>query len=365
MAFNIVGFIGLGLIGGSIAKKIKSVNPDTKIYATAYHKETLNEAFKEGIIENDDFLPLSAFSDCDYIFLCAPVQYNIDILYPLKNIIKADCCITDVGSTKTAIHQEVIRLGLESNFIGGHPMTGSEKTGISSSSTTLLENAYYIITPTLKTPPEKIQEFHDFILTLGAIPLVLDYESHDFSTAAISHLPHMLAYTLVNLVQQLDDESGTMKKIAAGGFKDITRIASSSPVMWSDICLSNSEPVLNLIDRYAELLLRLRSLIQTADDESLIEFFQSAKDYRDSMAIQGVRSSVSCYECFVDLPDETGGLASITRVLADHQISIKNIGIVNNREFEEGILHLVFDDENALKLASQLLREEGYTIHNR
>ena len=227
MAFQTIGFIGLGLIGGSIAKKMKSNQPDIKIYATAHHKETIQEAYREGLIENNDLLPLSAFSDCDYIFLCAPVQRNLAYLRQLKDIIRSDCYITDVGSTKTEIHEEVIRLGMEANFIGGHPMTGSEKTGILSATNTLLENAYYIITPTALTPKEEISEFRDFVLSLGAIPLILDYKIHDYSTAAISHLPHMIAYSLVNLVRQIDDDKETMKTIAAGGFKDITRIASS------------------------------------------------------------------------------------------------------------------------------------------
>ena len=127
MAFQTIGFIGLGLIGGSIAKKMKSNQPDIKIYATAHHKETIEEAYREGLIENNDLLPLSAFSDCDYIFLCAPVQRNLAYLRQLKDIIRSDCYITDVGSTKTEIHEEVIRLGMEANFIGGHPMTTSKK----------------------------------------------------------------------------------------------------------------------------------------------------------------------------------------------------------------------------------------------
>ena len=112
MAFQTIGFIGLGLIGGSIAKKMKSNQPDIKIYATAHHKETIQEAYREGLIENNDLLPLSAFSDCDYIFLCAPVQRNLAYLRQLKDIIRSDCYITDVGSTKTEIHEEVIRLGI-------------------------------------------------------------------------------------------------------------------------------------------------------------------------------------------------------------------------------------------------------------
>ena len=117
MAFHKVGFIGLGLIGGSIAQKMKQNNPDIEIYATAHHLSTIEKAYADGLIRNNTLLPLSDFSDCDYIFLCAPVQKNIEYLRELKNIIGPNCCITDVGSTKTAIHEEVISLGLEKNFL--------------------------------------------------------------------------------------------------------------------------------------------------------------------------------------------------------------------------------------------------------
>ena len=365
MKFNKVGFIGLGLIGGSIAKKMKADHPDIHIYATAHHEETVKEAYREGLIDNDTLLPLTAFHDCDIIFLCAPVQRNIDYLSELKDIIQKDCYITDVGSTKTEIHEEVIRLGLEANFIGGHPMTGSEKTGILAADKTLLENAYYIITPTAITPQSDVEDFREFIRSLGSIPLILDYKTHDYSTAAISHLPHMIAYSLVNLVQQIDDDNETMKSIAAGGFKDITRIASSSPVMWQNICASNREQILVLMDKYTALLSRLRSYIEASDEQALLDFFQSAKDYRDSLSLPNIKTESTYYELFVDLPDETGGIAKVSRILADAGISIKNIGIVNNREFEEGILHISFADERSRSKAKELLDAQGYTTHLR
>ena len=365
MKFNKVGFIGLGLIGGSIAKKMKADHPDIHIYATAHHEETVKEAYREGLIDNDTLLPLTAFHDCDIIFLCAPEQRNLDYLSELKDIIQKDCYITDVGSTKTEIHEEVIRLGLEANFIGGHPMTGSEKTGILAADKTLLENAYYIITPTAITPQSDVEDFREFVRSLGSIPLILDYKTHDYSTAAISHLPHMIAYSLVNLVQQIDDDNETMKSIAAGGFKDITRIASSSPVMWQNICASNREQILVLMDKYTALLSRLRSYIEASDEQALLDFFQSAKDYRDSLSLPSIKTESTYYELFVDLPDETGGIAKVSRILADAGISIKNIGIVNNREFEEGILHISFADERSRSTAKELLDAQGYTTHLR
>lgn len=172
MHFDKVGFIGLGLIGGSIARKMKENNPKVSIIATAGHQQTIEDAFELGLIDNNELLELNSFKDCDVIFLCAPVNKNIEYLTQLKDIIKDDCTITDVGSTKTQIHEKVIELGLERNFIGGHPMTGSEKTGILNSDKQLLENAYYIITPTAATTEENLNKFKQFVLSLGSIALI-------------------------------------------------------------------------------------------------------------------------------------------------------------------------------------------------
>lgn len=365
MNFDNVGFIGLGLIGGSIARKMKENNPDIHIIATAGHQSTIEEAFSLGIIENNTVLSLEDFSDCDVIFLCAPVNKNIEYLSQLKNIIKKDCIITDVGSTKTQIHKQVINLDLEKNFIGGHPMTGSEKTGIINSDKRLLENAYYIITPTAQSNPDDLEDFRNFVISLGCIALVLDYNEHDHATAAISHLPHMIAYTLVNLVENIDSENETMKKIAAGGFRDVTRIAASSPVMWENICESNKDQILSLMDQYEENFNTLRNYIANNDSTSLMAYFQKAKNYRDSLILPGTKIRKEYHEIIVDIADETGGIAVIASLLAFQGISIKNIGIIHNREFEEGVLRIEFYDETALESAAEALSERNYTIHRR
>ena len=365
MKLHKIGFIGLGLIGGSIAKKIKANHPDCNIIATAYRETTVKDAYEMGLILNDTLPPISAFSDCDLIFLCAPVEKNLEYLRLLKDVIKNNCIITDVGSTKGQIHKEVIALGLEAQFIGGHPMTGSEKTGIHYANIYLLENAYYIITPTAKNTQKQIDDFYQFVKELGSIPLILDYNTHDYATASISHLPHMIAYTLVNLVKEIDDKNETMKTIAAGGFKDITRIASSSPVMWENICSTNKEQLLKLMDLYMDSLQELRNDIHTSNSKVLMEKFQSAKDYRDSLYVPSVKSHTRIHEIYLDLADETGGIAIIASILAFKGISIKNIGIIHNREFEEGVLRIEFYEEDSLELAVTLLKEKNYVIYKR
>lgn len=365
MSFQKIGFIGLGLIGGSIAKRIKSLYPGVAVIASAGHIETIREAYEMRLIENHDFAAIEDFSDCDYIFLCTPVQKNIEYLRQLKGIVKNSCIITDVGSVKTDIHREVIALGMESQFIGGHPMAGSEKTGLKSADEFLLENAYYIITPTAASSKEAVKAFHDLVASLGAIPLVLHYETHDYATAAISHLPHLIAYSLVNLVRTLDDENETMKTIAAGGFKDLTRIASSSPVMWENICLSNREQILKLIDSYVNSLELLRCHIDDKNSEALLSDFANAKEYRDSIAVTKKGALKPVYELYLDLLDEAGGIATVSTILASNHLSIKNIGIIHNREFEEGVLRLEMYDAVSLEAAVKLLEKHHYAIHLR
>lgn len=365
MPFKKIGFIGLGLIGGSIARKIRLNDPDVKIYASARRQETIDKAYSLKIIDNERSFAVSEFADCDYIFLCTPVIYNIGYLKELKPIIKPDCIITDVGSTKTEIHEEIIRLGLERNFIGGHPMTGSEKTGIENADEHLLENAYYIITPTAENTQNQIEEFRSFVSSLGSIPLILDYQKHDFATASISHLPHMISYSLTNLVQDIDDQDETLKTIAAGGFRDMTRIAASSPVMWQNICESNREQLLTLMDMYISEFTKLKASIENSEKDTLIDYFQSAKDYRDSLFIPNKNAQNVCYEMFADLADETGGIAIIASMLAFKGINIKNIGIINNREFEEGVLRIEFYDSDSLSTALEVLKEKNYKTYCR
>ena len=192
-----IGFIGLGLIGGSIAKTLRKVHPEYKLMAYCRTKATIEEAIQEGVIdialeERDD-----RFADCDYIFLCAPVSTNISYLPFVKGIAKPGCIITDVGSVKGEIHQAVETLGMTHQFIGGHPMAGSEKTGYSSATDYLLENAYYMITPGPDVEIATVSAFVDLVQSLKAIPMVLTYEEHDYITAGVSHLPHIVAATLV------------------------------------------------------------------------------------------------------------------------------------------------------------------------
>ena len=354
-----VAFIGLGLIGGSIAKAIRERLPDTIIKAYNRTPSVLREAIGDGVV--DVALPSyeEGLGDCDILFLCQPVLVALECLPAIKKQLKPGALITDVGSTKTRIHEEIARLGLEGSFIGGHPMTGSEKTGYRYSQALLLENAYYLLTPTSQVSHEQADAFREFISSLGALPLILDYKEHDRVVGAVSHVPHLISASLVNLVHEADNDRHLMKTVAAGGFKDITRISSSSPEMWREICLANGEAIVPLLDRYISLLKGYRDAVERADSDELMQIFTDCKAYRDTLKGMGRRE----YRLYCDILDEEGAIARIAALLADHNISLKNIGIVHNREDEPGVLKISFYERNALARAIRTLKGSGYTVY--
>lgn len=369
MTDKTIGFIGLGLIGGSIAKGIKRARPDIQVMAYMRSRHRLEQAQRDGIVD----VILDGIDghllECDLIFLCTPVEYNAGYLSAVRPFLKPGALITDVGSTKGGIHKEIIRQGLTDCFVGGHPMAGSEKTGYEHSTDHLLENAYYIITPPLgcdssKDSPDSgnTRRMIAVAHTIGAIPLVLDYRRHDKVVAAISHLPHLIASSLVNLVRDNDTPDGIMKQVAAGGFKDITRIASSSPEMWEQICMTNVEPIGEILESYIASLNQVLAQIRGREEDSIYRLFETSRDYRNSITESAKGSVEPSYGFTVDVSDEIGAISTISVILAAKGISIKNIGINNNRERGEGALKIAFYDEASMEAARKRLDQYKYEI---
>lgn len=363
-----IGFIGFGLIAGSIAKAIKLKHNDYNIYVynrkhpdiPDYLTLAMNDKAIDGVYSS-----LNDFSDCDLIFLCAPVLTNISYLKTLKDIIKDTCILTDVGSVKGNIHRAVDELGLNSQFIGGHPMTGSDRTGYANSSALLMENAYYLLTPTNEVSEENVAFLKSLVEDMGSLSYIVDCNKHDEITAAISHLPHIIASSLVNIVRENDDKEEHMKTFAAGGFKDITRIASSSPEMWQSICLSNPDFIVRYIDKFTDKLSDFKAAIISKADKTLYSTFESARDYRNSITSSKPGAIAKVHEIYVDIPDVPGIIAIIATILSSNSVNIKNIGIVHNREFEDGVLRIEFYNEKDSIEARDALNLYPYKVYDR
>lgn len=366
------GFIGLGLIGGSIARAIRVYWPEARITAYNPSRDTLEEAIADGVVNDghcSEDVPEGrpfcgeAFSDCDMILLCAPVQKNAENLAEIRNYLKPAAILTDIGSTKRDIHEHIEALGLTRQFIGGHPMTGSERTRYRNSRADLLENAYYMVAPEADVAEADIDLFVSFVEGIHALPIVIDSGFHDMAVAGISHVPHVISAALVNLVKASDNEDAIMHTIAAGGFKDITRISSSSPVMWQQICLTNGDNIVHLLDRYMESLKEIRDEITNRDADGIYSFFDHARAYRDSFTESNSGARNRSFALHVDIEDHPASLAEVVTLLAVNSVNIKNIGITHNRELQEGALRVEFYKERDLAEARDILMTRNYNVY--
>lgn len=358
-----IAFIGLGLMGGSIAKALKKSNPSNQIIAIDRDEASLKAALDLNVIDYGSGVIDENLSSCDVIFLCAPVNNNASMLADIAKYIKKDAILTDIGSVKKPIHEFVKEAGLVEYFVGGHPMAGSEKSGFINSSEILLENAFYILTTDDKDE-KRLNVMTKLIDDIGAIPIHLNPSEHDLYTAGISHLPHLVAAALVELVRENDGPEEYMRLIAAGGFKDITRIASSNPTMWQQICDENADNIHILLNKYIDLLKKIDEKL-LSDNDYIYELFDVAGNYRLSFSdvSNGPIKKLSCLYC--DIADESGAIANVATIMAKANISLKNIGIINSREFEDGVLRLEFADEALKKSAEDILRKNNYTVHVR
>ena len=279
------GFIGFGLIGGSVARALRNLYPDSVITAYNYYETKphpkLEEAKAQGTL-TAIYTSLADFSDCDVIFLCAPVIKNVAYLKKLLPHLSPHCILTDVGSVKSDIHREIEKLGLNRQFVGGHPMTGSEKTGYANSDASFLKGAYYLLTPTPESDPEYVAWMEAFVKAVGSLCMILEPDNHDRITSGISHGPHVISAALVNTVAARDTE-GYYAKLAAGGFHSTTRISSSSPEMWENICQTNRDKIIEFLEEYMDTLNRAKEDIARGDAQAITRLFADAKKYRDGI----------------------------------------------------------------------------------
>ena len=275
---NTYGFIGLGLIGGSLAKMIRKNEPDARIICYSRNKEKLLPAVQDKIIDSRLTQPGEELGKCDIIFLCTPVLYFEDILFKIKDHISDGQIITDVGSVKVAPAEAAKKAGLSASFIGGHPMAGSEKTGYENSDAELLKGCTYILTPAYYTPPDSLKRLKGLLTDIGCNISITTPELHDYAVAGISHLPHLSAVALTETIKKADTDD-LMMRFAATGFRDTTRIAASSPEVWEQICTANSGNIVKLLDAYIDELTSLKNILQSGNGSGINEAFQSAGEY--------------------------------------------------------------------------------------
>jgi prephenate dehydrogenase len=353
-----IAVAGLGLIGGSLAKALKIRSGIKRIIGIDPDEIQLNEALESGVVDEAYKKPGNYLRDCSMIFICAPVPLCADVALDISEYIKPGCIVTDTASTKKDIIKKVLESGRGIRFVGGHPMAGSERSGFAYSREDMFENAYYVILDDGKDP-DAVGKVKGIAESIGAIPIITDCESHDRAVAVVSHVPHVTAAALVNLMDSGNGELG--KKIAAGGFRDITRIASSQPALWRDITISNREAVTEELDRLTKLLTEFKKAIESGDESGIESFFTSAKEARDIMSGEREGLLPRKYQIVIQVPDKPGVIAHIAKVLGDSDINIKNINVTHSREDVGGVLVVELyslDDRNK---ALEVLHGKDYS----
>lgn len=284
---NKIAIIGVGLIGGSLARALKNVKAVKTVAGYGRDENNLKKAVKLGVIDTYSLNIKEVVNDADIVVLATPL-FTADLLFStMSDALKETAIVTDVGSAKGAIVKSARdNLGdLFTRFIPGHPIAGKEESGVEASLAELFDAHRVILTPVAETNDEALKLITEMWQLTGAEVVNLEVEHHDAILAATSHLPHMLAYALVDCLSGMQERDAIFE-FAAGGFADFTRIASSHPRMWHDICFSNREQLLKVMDQFDQHLNKIREAIEHDDSDALLDIFDRAKTSRDKFTDQ-------------------------------------------------------------------------------
>jgi prephenate dehydrogenase len=280
--FNAVGIVGVGLIGASMAIEIRNENISDTIIGFDSNQESLDLAVNEGII--DGYATLDEIGICDFVIVATPVSSIATIIKNILPKLKKGSIVIDVGSVKGSIINGVEPFLMDDvHYVPIHPIAGIEKFGVSNAKKRLFENAYCIVTPYEGVNKFALSKVENFIKILGMRIEVMDYNEHDEIFAYISHLPHLIAYGLVGLVEKKNNEKF---KFIGGGFKDFTRIASSSEKMWSDIFFLNKDKLLQSLNEFHGSLDEIKTFIKNGDADNLMRYLRRARIFKESLDIQ-------------------------------------------------------------------------------
>ncbi len=351
-----ITIIGLGVIGGSLGLAIKQANPH--IMVTGFDSiENIEAALHCNAIDFGSISLPSPLHDADIIFLCTPVHTIIELLPTVAKFCKRTALITDVGSTKTEIANAAKKI-FRSNgiFIGGHPMAGSEGKGIEFADALLFQNATYVLCADT-TQKRKITKLTSLLHSIGARVLFLSANNHDKIAASISHLPQLIAVALMNMVEQKNKKHPGYLQLAAGGFRDITRIASSPYGMWDDILASNSIEIRNAVKEFSSILSKFENDLQSSSRRnSFAQRFRNAKELRDAIPKNSKGFLHPLYDVYVSVDDKPGVLSIMTTALYKANINIKDMELLKIREGRGGTFRLSFDTKQDAERAELVLK---------
>lgn len=282
LIFSEVCVVGVGLIGGSLALALKRAGMADWITGVGRGKKNLEEAMRLKIIDSYTNDPVEACARADLIVLATPVRAVPEIMKTIKDSLSPGTLVTDVSSTKAGLAESVYKLIPENvDFVPGHPVAGTEKSGCTHAQADLFKDHWTILTPDTRTRPDALDKIKKMWIKLGAKVEIMDPVRHDIMLAAISHLPHLVSYALVDTLAEVESREPVLR-FSAGGFRDFARIAGSSPEMWRDIFLENKGPLSDMINLYRDRLDDLADMIEREDADGLLRIFEKTRDIKEA-----------------------------------------------------------------------------------
>ncbi len=328
-----VNIVGLGLIGSSLAKALR--NRGWHVSGTDIDLERLNQAKQAQIIDSTKINPLAELS-----FIATPVS---SVVEQAQILLSYGGIVSDVGGVKENITKSI----KNPLFIGGHPMAGSEQEGLQGMDPNLFIGATWVLTPKDETDPDSYARLRSVIGSLGAEIIELSPARHDELVAIVSHVPHLTAATLMTLAAQGSSNDSLLLKLAAGGFRDMTRIAAGSPQIWPDICNDNRSAIVSGLEALIESLDKMKEIVSNRQQDKLLEILTQAKEARRALPIKKVEKAESLVEVKIAVPDRPGVLAEVTRLASDLGVNIEDLEIAHSVEGEKGVLSLIIDAKDS------------------
>ena len=363
MMIREITIIGLGLIGGSLGKGLKTRRSDIRVCGVDISEDIIREAVAQGIIDWGTVRIEEGVKDADLVFLATPVAVMPEIACQMAPHLKKGAIVTDVGSIKEEIvdsMQEILPSSV--HFIGGHPMAGSEKWGLKGATELLFENAAYILTPVFGSDAAPCKIVRRVIESLGARVILLKPGEHDRKVAAVSHLPHLLASALMTSVGFLELQEGGYFSLAAGGFRDCTRIAAGNSDMWAHILRHNKNSLTPVLKKFKKTIREFEKALQEENPDRLQKLLSRAGRWREEVptGLKGILPEL--YELTVTVPDQPGAIGKISNLLGSNGINIIDIEIQRVREADEGTIRLGFTGVKALSAAKHILEKKGFIV---
>ena len=365
-AFRRIAVVGFGLVGASFAAAVRAAYPDTRVLAVDIDERTLAEAVErgwatDGALPDDPAFERFVGDGCDLVVLATPVgaaeRYFEDLArWDYRGI------VTDTASTKariTALAERV--LPHPENFVPGHPMAGSEVNGIEGARPDLFKGAHWILCPDADTPAEHFPRLHELVTSIGARVIALPREDHDEAVAVVSHVPHIMASSLVQLASRTAGDPQALMRLAAGGFKDSTRIAAGSPELWCGIAFDNKDALSDGLDEIQGIIGAFADALASDDRAALTVLLADAAAARRALPAAWVPSTERLLEVRIPMEDRPGVVAEVTTVTSSVGCNIQSIEIDHVTE-DSAVLSLVLTDEGDIGQLSAQLINAGFSV---